>query len=123
MSARRLSILVAGFALVFAATAAQAQSSGTGISWGDNSLAPSHGYLGLHVGKSKFDPDCVPGFTCDSGKTAFKLSAGGVATDIFGAEVSYLNMGKIGFAGGSQKALQLVFTGGRGDHAPDASVA
>jgi opacity protein-like surface antigen len=107
MPARRLTFLVAGAATIFAAAAAHAQSSGTGMKWGENSLAPSHGYLGLHLGKSKFDPDCVPGLSCSSGKTAFKLSAGGVATDIFGAEVSYLNMGKIDFAGGTQKAQGL----------------
>src|SRR5690554_5372530 len=84
---------------------AQAQSSG--LSWGEGSLAPQHGYLGLHIGKSKFDPDCFPGFGCDDGETAFKLSAGGIATDIFAAEVAYINMGKIDFAGGRQRAQGL----------------
>lgn len=108
-SPRHLTLLAAAVAAagVFASTAVQAQSSGTGLSWGENMLSPSHGYIGLHVGKAKFDPDCVPGFSCDSGKTAFKLSAGGIASDIFGAEVSYLNMGKIDFAGGTQKAQGL----------------
>ena len=76
------------------------------MKWGESSLAPSRSYLGLHIGKSEFDPDCAPGFTCDDGKTAFKLTAG-AAADYVGAEVSYLRMGKIGFAGGSQEAQGL----------------
>ena len=76
------------------------------MKWGESSLAPSRSYLGLHIGKSEFDPDCVPGFTCDDGRTAFKLTAG-AAVDYVGVEVSYLRMGKIGFAGGSQEAQGL----------------
>jgi len=86
-------------------TGAQAQSSG--LNWGDGSLAPQHGYLGLHIGKSKFDPECLPGFGCSNAETAFKLSAGGLATDIFAAEVAYINMGKIDIAGGRQRAQGL----------------
>jgi OOP family OmpA-OmpF porin len=107
MSERTLALVVAGCAVAVAAGAASAQSGGSGTKWGDGSLAPSKGYLGLHVGQSRFDPDCVPGFSCDDSKTAFKLTAGGVATDIFGAEVGYINMGKIGLAGGSQRAQGL----------------
>ena len=90
--------------VLLAATAAQAQS---GLTWGDGSLAPAAGYVGLHIGKSQFDADCLPGFSCDDGKTAFKLTAGGVASNVFGAEVGYLDMGKIGYAGGSQRARGL----------------
>ena len=106
MTARTLSLLVAGCAALIA-TGAQAQSDQSGMKWGSSSLAPSQGYVGLHIGKSQFDPDCVPGFTCDDGETAFKVTAGGVASDVFGAEIGYLNMGKIGFAGGSQRAQGL----------------
>ena len=94
----------------FAAGPAQAQSTtagGSGLSWSDGSLAPSHGYLGLHVGKSRFDPDCLPGLSCDSGETAFKLTAGGITTEIFGAEIGYINLGKIDASGGSQRAQGL----------------
>jgi OOP family OmpA-OmpF porin len=62
------------------------------------------GYFGINVGKSKFDPDCVPGFGCDTGRTGFRISAGGQSTDILGAEISYLRFGRIDFAGGSQQA-------------------
>ena len=73
----------------------------------------SRAYIGVSVGKSKFDPDCVPGLSCDKGKTAFKVFAGTVLNDTFGAEFAYLNMGRIGFAGGSQKAhgFNLSLTG------------
>jgi OOP family OmpA-OmpF porin len=99
----------AGSAVAIAALAASAgaHAQSSGLNWSDGSLAPQHGYLGLHVGKSKFEPDCFPGFGCDDGETAFKLSAGGVATDIFAAEVAYINMGKIDFAGGRQRAQGL----------------
>jgi hypothetical protein len=91
-------------AAAFAAGPASAQ---TGLSWSDGSLAPTHGYVGLNIGKSEFEPDCVPGLSCDDGETAFKITAGGVASDIFSAEVGLLSMGRIDFAGGSQRARGL----------------
>ena len=99
-------MMVAGCAATMAAGAANAQSA-SGLSWGDGSLAPTHGYIGLHLGKSEFEPDCLPGLSCDDGETAFKITAGGIASDIFSAEVGYLHMGKIDFAGGSQRAQGL----------------
>ena len=107
MCDKGLILILAGFSAALAAGTAGAQSSPTGLSWSDGSLVPSHGYLGLHLGKSKFDPDCLPGLSCDDGETAFKITAGGIASDIFSAEVGYLNMGKIDFAGGSQRAQGL----------------
>lgn len=107
MSVRALTLLAAGCAAALAVGAAGAQSSSPGLNWGDGSLAPSHGYLGLHIGKADFDPDCLPGLSCDDGETAFKLTAGGIASNIFAAEVAYINMGKIDFAGGSQRAQGL----------------
>jgi opacity protein-like surface antigen len=106
MSNKNLIMLAVGCAAAAVAGTAGAQSSG--LSWGEGgSLAPAHGYIGLHVGKSEFEPDCLPGFSCDDGETAFKLTAGGIASDIFSAEVGYLNMGKISVAGGSQRAQGL----------------
>ena len=98
--------LVAGCCLA-GGVYAQTGPSGSGLTWGNGSLAPAHGYVGLHLGKSRFDPDCVPGLTCDDGETAFKLTTGGVSGDIFAAEVGYINMGKIDVAGGSQRAQGL----------------
>lgn len=108
-TARAAASIVAGCSLL-ASVCAHAQSSasgGSGLSWSDGSLAPAHGYLGLNIGKSRFDTDCVPGFTCDDGETGFKVTAGGISSDIFGAEISYLNMGKVQSAGGSQRAQGL----------------
>jgi hypothetical protein len=73
--------LVAGCCLA-GGVYAQIGPSGSGLMWGDGSLAPAHGYVGLHLGKSRFDPDCVRGLTCDDGDTAFKLTTGGVSGDI-----------------------------------------
>ena len=103
MSARGLIMLAAGCAAALAAGTAGAQSS-PALKWGEGSLAPSHGYLGVHLGKSEFEPDCLPGLSCDDGETAFKLTAGGIASETFSAEIGYLNMGKIDIAGGSQRA-------------------
>jgi opacity protein-like surface antigen len=99
--------LIAGCSLAAAVHAQSTSSGSSGLAWGDGSLAPSHGYVGLHVGKSRFDPDCVRGLTCDDGETAFKVTAGGLSTDIFGAEIGYINMGKIDVGGGSQRAQGL----------------
>ena len=103
MSGKGLIMIVAGCAAAVAAGAAGAQSSSE-LKWGEGSLAPTHGYIGLHFGKSEFEPDCLPGLSCDDGETAFKITAGGIASNIFSAEIGYLNMGKISFAGGSQRA-------------------
>ena len=71
------------------------------------------GYVGLNIGRSKFDPDCVPGRSCDSGRTGYKLFAGTQADNLIGAEIGYINMGKIDYAGGYQKAhgFNLSLTG------------
>ncbi len=71
----------------------------------------SQGYVGLSVGRTKFDPDCIPGFGCDSGNTGFKLGAGAISEDVFGAEISYIDLGKANVAGGSQDANGLNFSG------------
>mgnify|MGYP006883568367 CR=1 FL=1 len=64
-----------------------AQSTRSGFGDGLMLPGPSNGYVGLSLGKSKFDPDCVPGLSCDSGKAGFKVFAGGVSTDVLGAEI------------------------------------
>ncbi|MGE0798729.1 MAG: outer membrane beta-barrel protein [Lautropia sp.] len=64
----------------------------------------SGGYFGLNLGKSKFDPSCAPGFGCDTGKTGYRATLGGQTTETVGAEISYINLGKIDFSGGSQRA-------------------
>jgi OmpA-OmpF porin, OOP family len=104
-----LVMAIAGCAAAVAAgvAGAQSSSSGSGLNWSDGSLAPTHGYIGLHVGKSEFEPDCLPGLSCDDGETAFKITAGGIASDIFSAEIGYLHMGRIGVSGGSQRARGL----------------
>ena len=94
----RLTLLVAAVAV---AGTAQAQ-----LRWGE-AAAGSQGYVGLSIGQAKFDPDCVPGLSCDDDRTAFKLVAGGAANETFSAEVGYLNMGRISVAGGRQKAQGL----------------
>ncbi|MGE0311350.1 MAG: outer membrane beta-barrel protein [Lautropia sp.] len=71
----------------------------------------SQGYVGLSLGRTKFDPDCAPGFGCDSGNTGFKISAGAISEDVFGAEISYVDLGRANVAGGRQDANGVNFSG------------
>lgn len=99
-----MALMTACSSLAILPVSAFAQSSGS--VFGDKPFGPSvsQSYLGLSVGKVKFDPDCLPGFGCDRGNTGFKLTAGAMSTDVLGAEFSYVDLGKIDFSGGRQRA-------------------
>ena len=71
----------------------------------------SQGYVGLSFGRTKFDAKCAPGFGCDSNNNGFKLTAGAISEEVFGAEISYIDLGKATAAGGTQKASGLNFSG------------
>ncbi len=90
-----------------AATAAAQTPSGLGGMAG----GAAQGYLGLSVGKTGFDPDCRPGFGCDDSDTGFKIAAGALGADIWGVEISYIDLGKIDASGGSQEASGLTLSG------------
>ena len=106
-SAVRLRTMALVACLGLAPSFGSAQSTRSGFGDGLMLPGPSNGYVGLSLGKSKFDPDCVPGLSCDSGKAGFKVFAGAISTDVLGAEIAYLDMGRIDYAGGSQRASGL----------------
>lgn len=109
-------------ALTLAASGlAAAQSSDYGR-WNDTdsekprSLIPmtSYGYVGLNLGKSAYDLNCSPGFSCDDSVEAGKLYTGGKFNRMFGLELAYVNLGQAEANGGSTEAqlanLSLVGT-------------
>ncbi|HET7772540.1 MAG TPA: porin family protein [Burkholderiaceae bacterium] len=51
-------------------------------------------YVGATAGVSRFSVDCTGTTTCDKSGTAFKLYGGMNFNEIFGAEVSYNELGK-----------------------------
>ena len=101
--------LIAGLAAVSLSGPALAQSSPGGL----GGLMPSatQGYVGLSLGRSSFDPDCVPGFGCDDKDRVIKLTAGAVTNQIWGAEFGFIDFGKANSGGGTLKAKGLSLAG------------
>ncbi|XHS77987.1 outer membrane beta-barrel protein [Burkholderiaceae bacterium UC74_6] len=64
------------------------------------------GYVGLNLGRTKFDMGCgLGGFSCDSyAKTAVNLYTGGMFNDYMGLELGYLHTGNLDRAGGTTSA-------------------
>ncbi len=90
---------------------AQAGSYGTGSNLTQNSDGYSwlpytrKGYVGLNVGKSKFDTACGGGgYTCDDPNASLYVYTGGLINDWVGLELGYLNTGKANRAGGDTRA-------------------
>ena len=73
---------------------AQAQTSGgaSGASWLPYTQS---GYVGLNVGRPRFETPCgVGAFACDDPSTSLHLYTGGNFNDYFGLELGYLNTGE-----------------------------
>ncbi len=70
------------------------------------SLIPysSSGYVGLNVGRPDYDLACVGGFGCSDSSTSFNLYTGGMFNQYLGAEIGYVNLGKMRRGGGTSKA-------------------
>jgi len=56
------------------------------------------GYAGGSIGKSDYDLSCGGG--CDDTKFGYKVYAGGRVKNIFGAEIGFVDLGKVKFANG-----------------------
>ena len=110
----QLSAYLRGATLAFAFAAvpvhAQMQSepaTGTGSGSRSSSASSSNwnwptqkdfwGYAGGSIGQSDYDLSCAG---CDDTKFGYKLYAGGRVKDIFGAEVAFVDLGKVKFANG-----------------------
>jgi hypothetical protein len=94
----------------------QSNTSGTRGSWmgrpmysqgeGNYSLIPysTGGYVGISAGTPDYDTACVAGFTCSDNTTAYKLYTGGMFNQYVGAELGYVNMGRVNRNGGRTEA-------------------
>lgn len=64
----------------------------------------TNGYIGLNVGKPDWDVPCAGGFGCDESNTAYHLYTGGMFNPHFGAEIGYVDFGRMERAGGRTRA-------------------
>ncbi len=86
-------------------TASERRASAPGE--GNFSVIPytSHGYIGLNLGRSDYNLGCgVGGFGCDTKDNAVNIYTGGMFNRYFGAELGYVNLGKMDRAGGRTEA-------------------
>ncbi len=85
------------------AAAQTSTSSGSSMMPGTN-----RGYMGLNIGKSDFRAGCGTGaFACDDSDTAGSIYFGSMFRDNWGAELGYVNMGRVSRGGGDTKAHGL----------------
>lgn len=77
------------------------------------------GYWGINLGQPDFQKNCTPGFNCDDSNIGGKIYTGGQFNKWLGAEIGYVNFGKLERNGGDTKAqgvnLSLVGTVPLGD--------
>ncbi|MDO9438110.1 outer membrane beta-barrel protein [Hydrogenophaga sp.] len=65
----------------------------------------SHGYVGLNLGRSDYNLGCgVGGFGCDTKDNAVNIYTGGMINRYLGAELGYVNLGRMARAGGRTEA-------------------
>ncbi len=68
----------------------------------------SRGYMGINLGKSDFRAGCGTGaFGCEDSDTAGSIYFGSMFRDNLGAELGYVNMGRVSRGGGDTKAHGL----------------
>lgn len=115
--------LVAILAMPLVAVAQNSNSgSGNSRSYSDSSnmndksyLPFTHsGYWGINLGASDYEQHCTPGFACNNPDIGGKIYVGGKFNKWLGAEVGYVNVGKLERNGGDTSAqginLSLVGT-------------
>lgn len=86
-------------------TASERRASAPGE--GSFSVIPytSHGYIGLNLGRSDYSLGCgVGGFGCDTKDNAVNIYTGGMINRYLGAELGYVNLGRMDRAGGRTEA-------------------
>ncbi len=65
----------------------------------------SHGYVGINIGRPDYSLGCgVGGFPCSDSTTSYNLYTGGMFNQHFGAEVGYVNFGRMARGGGRTEA-------------------
>jgi OmpA-OmpF porin, OOP family len=108
-AAAQAGVVALGLALTCFAGGAQAQAYGSGSMY-----LPGTGYIGLNAGQSDFRvTNGNGGFPSDKKDTSYSIYAGGYFSNYLGAELGYIDFGKISRAGGSTKAegIQLSLVG------------
>lgn len=84
-----------------------AERSAYDWSGGNYSLIPyaRNGYVGINLGKSDWQAPCgAAGFACDDSGNAVSIYSGGMFNPYFGAEIGYVNFGRMDRGGGRTKA-------------------
>lgn len=73
---------------------------------GGYSLIPysTQGYVGINVGRPDYELPCTAGFSCSDNSTSFNIYTGGMFTQYLGAEIGYVNLGKMRRGDGASKA-------------------
>lgn len=88
-----------------AASQTTAPSTSSGSSWMSGT---SRGYIGLNIGRSDFRTGCGTGaFACDDSDTAGSIYLGSMFRENWGAELGYVNMGRVARGGGDTQAHGL----------------
>jgi OmpA-OmpF porin, OOP family len=86
----------------------QAQTSGSGAAPTGSWFGSGHGYLGLNIGRSHYGVSCGgTAFVCDNTDRSIRISAGTMASNYWGVELGYVDLGKIARAGGNTRAQGL----------------
>ncbi len=111
MSFSKLRLIAAISAAAAAAAIAlpvSAQSTGSMSMAQPRTQFLSSGYVGLNLGRSKYNTTCGNGlFACDDSDRAVHLYGGSMFSDYFGVELGYLNFGDMTRGGAETKAQGL----------------
>ena len=71
----------------------------------------SSGYIGLNLGRSRYDANCGNGtFGCDRTDNLVNVYCGSMFSDYFGADVGYVDFGEMARGGGDTRAQGLNFS-------------
>ncbi len=103
-------LAVAAIATLAALPAASQTTTTTPSASSGSSWMPgmNRGYMGLNIGRSDFRTGCGTGaFACDDSDTAGSIYFGSMFRDNWGAELGYVNMGRVARGGGDTKAHGL----------------
>jgi len=103
---RTLLYVLAAAASLLPAMVAYSQTAGShSSSW----PGAGHSYLGLNLGRSHYNVPCGTNVSllCDDTDRSVQLYGGTAVSGFWGVELGYLNMGRIGRAGGTTRAQGL----------------
>ena len=97
--AARLALAIAALA---SALTAHAQSSGNSGSWWQPGAGRTS--IGLNIGRSTFQNDCVAGFACDDRDRYFSVYGRNMVNDMWGSQLGLVHLGTMDRGGGDTRA-------------------